>query len=161
MVMRYDREECYEKGEQYQAFIQEELRHHGIIIYNYTTKEEQYNIGENKFGLEIKFDDKVFTYDKKGRLYIETHEKAYIRDGEYAPSGILRRDNTWLYGVGNYNFFYIFSKPYLRRLYRSGISGFSNVSWIHWPKPTLTSKGFCIPLEKADIIAAKIINFKN
>ena len=151
MAMNYDqyRQNCTEKGIEYQDFICEHLHQEGIVLQNMQSKQYQYK-KENLLGLEIKFDDRMA---ETGRIYIETHEKAQPRTGDYAQSGINRQD-CWLFGIGNYKVFFIFDKKVLRRIKKH------NPSWLYWPhKDKETSKGFCIPLSKAREIAAKTIDF--
>ena len=88
-----------------------------------------------------------------GRLYIETAENAQPRSGDYASAGIYRDDNSWMYGIGNYEVFYIFDKKGLQRLNKA------NPRWLFHPQPTPTSQGFCIPIEKAEKIAMRIITW--
>ena len=143
------RKECMQKGIEYQDFICERLHQQGIVLQNMQSKKYQYK-RENLLGLEIKFDDIM---NNTKRIYIETAEKAQPREGDYVPAGIYRDDESWLYGIGNYETFYIFDKKGLQRLDKA------NPAWLFRPEPTPTSKGFCIPLEKAKEIAMKIILF--
>jgi len=65
-------QENYEKGLEYQDFIVEILAEkYGLIIPNYSSKKYQYDVGENKQGIEIKFDDRL---KETGNLYIEIAE---------------------------------------------------------------------------------------
>jgi hypothetical protein len=66
-------------------------------------------------GLEIKWDDKFAT---TGNLFIETAEKKTADQPTWTPSGIDRDDNAWLYGIGNYAEFFLFSKRTLREVAR-------------------------------------------
>lgn len=149
--MNYEkyRNDCTEAGIEYQDFICEQLHKHGIVLQNMQSKKYQYK-RENLLGLEIKLDRRL---SETGRIYIETHEKAKPRPGKYALSGI-NRDDCWLYGIGNYEIFFIFGKKVLRRLKDK------KPPWLYWPhKDKETSRGFCIPLEKAEQIAEKVIKF--
>ncbi len=147
------RQICIGKGIEYQDFICEQLHLRGIVLQNMQSKAYQYK-RENLLGLEIKFDDKIFTYSETGRLYIETAEKAIPREGNYAKAGIYREDESWIYGIGNYEMFYIFGKKWLQRLDKA------NPEWLFRPHPKPTSKGFCIPLEKAKEFALNVIYFE-
>jgi len=103
--------EMLEKGLEYQDFVMERLIEElGISLTQYSSKKFQYNVGENKQGIELKFDDR---YKKTGNLYIETAEKSNANNTRFISSGIYRNDNTWLYLIGNYEIIFIFSKKYL------------------------------------------------
>lgn len=150
--MNYDkyRQGCMEKGIEFQDFICEQLHLKGIVLQNMQSKKYQYK-KENLLGLEIKFDDIM---SKTERVYIETAEKAQPRSGEYVKAGIYREDESWMYGIGDYIIFYIFDKKGLQRLDKA------DPPWLFRPKPTPTSKGFCVPVDKATQIAMKIIRFQ-
>jgi len=133
----------------YQDFICEELHRRGIVLQNMTSKQYQFK-RENLLGLEIKLDKRMV---ETGRVYIETAEKAHEDNAAYVLSGIYRNDNSWLYGIGDYTIFYIFSKNTLKRLDQH------NPKWLYRPAPTGTSKGFCIPIDRAEKLADRIIRF--
>lgn len=77
------------------------------------TRDEQNNVGENYFGLEIKL-DKMFRTTR--RLYIELRERSRVQYN-YTDAGIFRRDNSFLYAVGDREILYVFSKNSLRLFY--------------------------------------------
>lgn len=149
--MNYDnyRQECMQKGIEFQDFICEQLHFQGIVLQNMQSKVYQYK-KENLLGLEIKFDDVM---NKTQRIYIETAEKAQPRSGDYVEAGIYRKDKSWMFGIGNYTVFYIFDKKGLQRLDKA------NPAWLYRPVPSDTSKGFCIPINKAERLAMKVIHF--
>jgi len=104
-------EHCNEKGLQYQDFVMDVLiKEIGISLSNYSSKKYQYNVGENKQGIEIKYDDK---HKETGNIYIEVAEKTNKNNPNYVDSGIMRSDNTWLYLIGDYSTIYVFSKKQL------------------------------------------------
>lgn len=128
-----------EKGLEYQDFITDIfLSEIGISISTYSSRKYQFSIGENKQGIEIKFDDR---YKDTGNLYIEIAEKSNPDNYQYVPSGIYRNDNTWLYVIGNYEEVFIFSKKQLLMLNEKNI--FRQVQ-------TPTSIGFLIPNNEAE-----------
>lgn len=136
-------------GLEYQDFIMERLHLIGTILQPYSSKAGQRR-GENMYGMEIKFDRKFKT---TGNLCIEVCEKAKDRPGDYVPSGICRSDNTWLYGIGDYQIFWIFAKSTLRtaNARRSALMlrGYE----------TPTSKGFLIPTAFAEKCYARKVSF--
>lgn len=111
------RAEKMESGARFQDHVVERLcRRRGLLIAQFTSRDYQYTKGESLTGVEIKFDDK---YAQTGNLWIEVGEKAMPRAGDYAPAGILRGDNTWLYVIGNYQTLFAFAKRNLVLLHES------------------------------------------
>lgn len=109
------REGCTDDADEFQDFVVDTiLAHLKIPICVYSSKKYQYNKGESANGVEIKFDRKLA---ETGNLYIETAEKAQPRSGDYAPSGIFRSDNTWLWIQGNREVLFIVPKKILLLLY--------------------------------------------
>jgi len=138
-------QEKLKEGLHYQDFVVEQLYNIGLPIISYASKEYQNLIGENKAGIEIKRDGK---FKETGNIYIEIAEKSNPQNLNFISSGIYRNDNTWLYLIGDETKIYIFSKKHLviyrtKRLFRE--------------VETPTSKGFLIPVDKAEKLAIKII----
>lgn len=131
-------------GEEYEDFIAEKLWGYGIPIIGFKSRKFQIDRGENLLGLEIKFDRKM---NETGNIYIETHEKSHPDNPDYTDSGIYRNDNSWLYGIGNYDKFFIFSKKYLQRIIENSTNNGC------YEKKTPTSRGVVILIEKARIWA--------
>jgi len=116
-----------------------------IGIVNFQTKEYQYKFGENMQGIEFKL-DKVF--QTTGNLWIETAERNDPKI-PYSSSGIFRKDNSWLYCIGNYDVLYIFQTNILIGICRSE----------RYPiieNNVMTSKGFLLPKHEADKYGKKI-----
>lgn len=138
-----------EAGLEFQDFVMTKLIEHlGINLTQYSSKKYQFTVGENKQGIEIKFDDK---YETTGNLYIEIAEKSNKNNLNFVDSGIYREDNTWLYIIGNYCVLYIFSKKYLVYLHKKKI--FREVE-------IPTSKGFLIDKKNAEKYTLKIMRVK-
>jgi len=116
----------------------------GVPLSTYQSKEWQKK-GENRQGIEIKFDDK---FEETGNLYIETAEKTHPDNAVFIPSGIRRADNAWLYIIGNYKTLYIFGKSFLSQLWRTG----------KYPEVgNATSRGFLLNQEAAEKYCIKKI----
>jgi hypothetical protein len=132
------RQNMTEAGLVYQDFVSDLLdRVIGLRVAVYGSKFYQYQKGESRTGVEIKFDQK---YADTGNLYIETDEKAIPRHGDYARSGIWRGDNTKLFVIGNYEEIFVFPLHRLQSLCRSG----------HYREVrTPTSIGFLLPAADA------------
>lgn len=142
-----------EESLMYQDFIADELLTQlGWCINLYTSKQYQYNKGESRAGVEIKYDKKMAT---TGNLYIETHER-HSTDKKFVTSGINRQDNTTFYLIGDNNVAYIFVKAQLKYL----CDNFEkyNLKQVE----TDTSKGVLIPisfLEKHKLYVVKKLKF--
>lgn len=107
----------------------------GLAVVQYASRLYQLQVGESRTGVEIKHDEK---YATTGNLWIEMAEKAVPRPGPYAPSGINRGDNTWLYVIGNYDIIFGFPKRFLQALAESG-------RYAKRENRTKTSEGFLLP----------------
>lgn len=137
------------EGAAFQDFIMERSARIGMILNAYCSKEGQ-RLGENLMGMEIKRDGR---YRETQNLYIEVAEKARPRSGDYAPSGIMRSDNSWLYGIGDELQFWIFAISLLRHFY-------SRRSEMKFRDAEIeTSRGFLIPTNKATQFCARRIDF--
>ena len=144
----YYREQLKE-GQEFQDFVAHELWHRlGIALVNYQSQKYQQGFGENESGWEIKYDKKRAT---TGNLYIEVAEKAHPDNPNYVPSGIYRKDNTWMYCIGDYMVLYVFSKKWLVRAHRA--------KRYREPPETPTSRGFLIPEAEAREAAVIVVRF--
>lgn len=111
------RHEKSESGTRYQDFVVELLWiRRGLPIMQFASREYQIRKGESLTGVEIKNDEK---YAETGNLWIEVGEKAMPRDGDFAPAGILRGDNSWLYVIGDYRTVFVFAKRNLVLLHEA------------------------------------------
>ena len=137
--------ERHQRSLEFQDFVMKQLALHGIFISFYCSQKYQYEEGESLAGIEIKFDD---MFSKTGNLYIEYEEKSHPNNKNYVPSGIERKDNSWLWVQGNYEVLYIFAKKDLKR-YKTELK----VRHIVTP----TSKGYLLPAFMSDEYAAHII----
>lgn len=104
-----------EEGLKYQDFICDEFRkmNPARIIMPYCSRAYQYQHGESASGYEIKYDGRMAS---TGNIWIEVAEKssAYVRN--WTDSGIMRKDNSVYYLIGDYKKAYIFSKHQLQHL---------------------------------------------
>src|ERR1022692_1926948 len=85
----------------------------GLAVIPYSSRLYQQTVGESKTRCEIKHDK---NYARTGNLYVETAEKAVPRPGPYAPSGIYRDDNSWLWIIGDYDLLFYVQKTVLKLL---------------------------------------------
>ena len=138
------------KGTEYQDFLTEYLYKIGLPLFTYTSKKWQTKKGENKLGVEIKFDDK---HKETGNLYIEIQERTETYYN-YVPSGIFRNDNTWIYIQGNYDIAYVFFKKHLKSFYKT--TGINRIKEIQ----EKTSKGFLLYPKEIQQISGYTLNIK-
>ena len=139
----------FNRGIEYQEHIADIL---GLV--NYHTTEEQYDIGENRLGLEIKYDSRCT--DMK-HLWIETAEKSNWRNEKWIPSGIHRDDNSWLYAQGNWQKIWIFLKTDLLEIEKNN----SFERWVFPRGEKATGTGFVLKIVVVDGLAKRIIDIQN
>ena len=139
--------EQLEKGLEYQDYVAEQLYSIGLPLFNYSSRKFQIEYGENKLGVEIKYDMK---FETTRNLWIEISEKSNPSNNQYCLSGIYRKDNSWLYIIGNYKEIYIFPKVFLQKLHRAN-------KYRIIENNTKTSRGFLLPRNDAEKYAAKIL----
>ena len=141
-----------ERGLQFQDYVTDIIASELCInLASYSSKKYQLK-GENKQGIEIKFDDR---HKDTGNLYIEIAEKSNPANLQFVPSGIYRDDNSWLYVIGDYQQLFIFGKKTLVNIHKNGSDKtFKAVG-------NETSKGFLIPEDKIEVYALKILETKD
>jgi hypothetical protein len=125
-------------GAEFLDFVVISLYRHGLILQPFTSRLYQYAKGESLQGWEVKLDNR---FTETGRLSIEIAEKTQANNSSWAPSGIYRNDNTWLYIQGNYEYLYLFSKQWLIKLHKSKR---------YKEDATTTVKKFYLPIADAD-----------
>lgn len=127
-------------GLEFQDVITKALYQRGIVVIGYSSRRFQNDEGENMLGAEIKRDDMFRT---TGNLYLEAEEKTHPDNSRYIASGIFRKDNSWLFVIGDEKTVYIFSTKYLRILARQK-------GWPFIENKTKTSRGYLMPLGDAE-----------
>ena len=140
-------EKKLEEGLVFQDVVTAALYRRGIVVVGYASRRFQVERGENMLGAEIKRDG---NFRQTGNLYLETAEKAHPNNPAYAPSGIMRGDNSWLYVIGDEKTIYVFSTKYLRMLdgrYRE--------------VTTATSIGRLMPVAEADKYCIRRIDLQS
>ncbi len=116
-------------------------------VTTYSSRHYQTTVGEGPAGVAIKHDE---MYEQTGNLWIEVAEKARPRAGDYAPSGVFRDDNSWLYIIGNYDIVFVFAKVALQGLARS--QRFRILE-----NKTRTSQGFLLSDDVARRLAVRVL----
>jgi hypothetical protein len=149
-----------EIGHEFQDFVVEKLaKQLGISISIFQSKKYQFTEGETLQGVEIKYDSRSTgdcTYKEctpTGNVGIEVSEKSNKNNLNWIPSGIYRRDNTWLYIVGNYQNIWIFGKKDLILLHEK------NIYNVCQTLPTI--KTMLLPISEADKLCLKKLIFTN
>jgi hypothetical protein len=141
-------QKMYAEGTEYQNFVLEVLKkEYGWLITPHNTREEQFTIGENSAGFEVKYDKK---FRATGNLWIECQERRTIYV-PYSPAGIFRDDNAWLFIMGDYKTLYIFSKKQLRVECEKRRKIINHMD---------TSVGFLLPIKEADHLILHIIDIQ-
>lgn len=137
---KYDDNEKLEPALEYQDFVVDLFfRKFGLTIMSYASMLYQNTKGETKCGWEIKGD---WQFRKTGNFYIEYAEKRKENNKLWVKSGIMRRDNSWLYLIGDYDDIYIFSKRQLIEEYKKCYGRVQKT----------TSKGFLLPVNSPLLI---------
>lgn len=142
MDLNYQKQ--FEEGLEFQDFVTDKLLDNGLVLNCYGSKKYQNEKGESKTGIEVKFDKRSC---HTNNLYIEYAEKKKTSK-TFIPSGIERRDNTWLYCIGDYDTLYLIPKKTLKEL-----RTMSKLKHVETP----TSRGYLLPCDQANVIAALII----
>ena len=141
--------EQLQRGLEYQDFVIDQLCRHGIFIGSYSSRKYQNEKGESASGIEIKYDSRM---KKTGNVFIEVMEKSDASIQNFTQSGIFRKDNTWLYLIGDYDEAYLFSKFQLQKVYLSNVEAKKNGKPL-WEgvafKEIATSRGFVYNVEVA------------
>jgi hypothetical protein len=147
-------------GQEFQDFIVEHFaKELGISISIFQSKKYQYNVGESLQGVEIKYDARstgdctYYECNATGNVAIEIAEKTKASNKDFCASGIYRRDNTWLYVVGNYDCAWVFAKSTLILLHNSKTK-------IYKINEMKTLRSMLLPIADADKFCAKKLIFK-
>ena len=138
----------FEEALEYQDWVCDQLRKTtpALIIGPYSSKKYQNKKGESFSGIEIKHDKRLAGNDNDVKpthnLYFEIAEKAHPSNPNFVDSGIYRKDNGWLFLIGNYEEIFLFCTKQLCTLWEYQ-------KWHKQYKVTerhlLTSTGFTIP----------------
>ncbi len=118
----------------------------------FLTPDGQYNKGENEKGIEIKND---MMYKKTGNLYFEYAEKSKGENYLFVNSGILKKDNSKYFLIGDYDKFWIFRKKRLVEIYhekKEEVKNNSNSKSLRGIRFVQidTSKGYIFPIIEAE-----------
>lgn len=139
-----------EQGHQFEVYIDQLFKNHGVDLGFFHAKDEQYRKGESAKGVEVKFDN---LWEKYGNLYIEYQEKVSKSSNTWVNSGIMKEDNTIFYLIGTRRKFWILRKQGLLALFESWKrdSGRRNQF-----KVKDTSKGFVMSTALADTMTVPL-----
>lgn len=134
--------EYYEKklqeGLMFQDYCAVEFSKIGLPVTSFSSKEYQYNKGENLQGYEFKNDQQFRQTDN---LWIEVSERTNV-GRPYVDSGIFRCDNTRFYVIGDYQGVFLIQKKVLQKMAEK-----KRYKLLENGKKT--SKGFLLPVADA------------
>lgn len=159
------RSSTYEDGAEFLEFATREiLRAKQLRITAYMSQRYQYGVGESHQGVEFKLCN---VFPSSGRLSIEVFERSRCTPTlGWSPSGILRRDNTWLYVIGNRTMLFAFAAKTLVNMYaESGIHAEQTWCACHRTSGQLrgltgTVSRFFVPLDVAYTQCAFVLDFR-
>lgn len=138
-------------GMEYQDRVCILLARYNIILQNINSKRFQYSVGENLQGFEIKQDKSSL---KSGRYSIEIAEKRNSENSKWIDSGIFRNDNSFVYIQGNEEFFHMFSKDFLIKMFKT-----KKYKIDEWPKDKPTVRKWYLYFEDANKYCIKKFSF--
>ena len=147
MGMRFDYYTRLKEGEEFEKYWCEVIKRK--ICLNLTrvcSRENQTkNLCDTQEGFEFKYDKKMV---ETGNLWIEVAQKMEPSDSEedYMPSSLKRKDNSWMYCIGDYTILFFIPKRTLLNAYESG-------KWEVIENNTKTSKGFLISKLQAQMFS--------
>ena len=136
-----------EKGREFEDYVSECLWGLGLAVMTYGSMRYQRK-GESLNGIEIKYEGK---FRETKRLYIECRQEKK----DWEVSGIFKRDNTWLWVMGDYKGFYIFTKVDLQMMHGSE-DGLWQTEIFNEANTTNTS-GYLLPVEVADYMCVDYV----
>lgn len=148
-------EDDIRQGEEYQDFIQHELAKRGMTFLCNTSRKYQWQEGESFGGLEIKYDRLMY---KTGNVFIETEAESKDKT-HFIEGGIYKKDNAWLFLIGDYKEAFLFSKYQLQKMWETQKDVYVNSGYII-PKEQSYSKGFLITrkmLENSSFVLNRFI----
>jgi hypothetical protein len=130
------------EAKDFEDFVFDTMLHEKrLVAGGYKSRHYQVLHGESLTGVEVK-NDKLFR--EYGNLFIEFAEKCH-ENAEEKPAGIYHESDPWLFAIGDYSTLWVFATSTLRNLHDAGQCQ---------TRETATSRGFLLPLEKADRHAA-------
>lgn len=105
------------EAEKFEAFVYDWFQENkNFSISHYHTKEEQFEKGENRQGVEIKNDQRL---KETGNIFISVKREYSWQDYE---SGIMKKykgqPQSWLYVIGCKELFFVFSTKHLIEYYQ-------------------------------------------
>ena len=138
-----------ERGREFEDYASERLWGLGLAVMMYGSRRYQ-DKGESLNGIEIKYEG---VFRRTNRLYIECRQE---KSGGWELSGAFRRDNTWLWVIGDYAGFYLFTKVDLQMMHGSD-DGLWQTEIFDEANTTNTS-GYFLPREVADYMCVDYVS---
>lgn len=142
-----------EDSHRFEVYAEWVFRQYGIDIGLFYGRQQQYEVGETRAGIEIKHDKKS---QETGNYYFEYMERLTAQ-GSWVESGLLKKDNTRYYFYGVIGDYLILPKDRLMDYYRRIVlendppAGCRKAEALRG-----TSKGFLLPRTEAVKISLPI-----
>ena len=134
------------EAQEFEHFASDAMAHDLCILpVVYNSKHFQATYGESLTGIEFKLDKK---FKDTEHLYNESAE-SFHESCTKKPSGIYHESSPWLFVIGDFHTFWIFATVCLQR---------QHVYGKYRCVETATSEGFLLPVNVANVIAAKKID---
>ncbi len=140
--------------QEFEAYICRALYEFGIAV-QHVGDHLTYIGCDNLLGLDIVYD---LNMKKNGGVYIETHTKPFPEFPFFAGSVLHRNNGAWLYGIGDYDRFYIFGKRTLSGCIKTLDKYFPDLVCVKRCQ-TPTSRGIFLTFDQADTMAEKTFHF--
>ena len=108
-------EQKFKRGITFESYLSDWFqKEKGISLSTYHAEKEQ-QIGENRQGIEIKNDQ---LYKETGNLFISVKREYPGYNGSLTIDwGAFKKDNTWLYVIGDKSKHWVFLRKTLQRYY--------------------------------------------
>ena len=138
-----------ERGREFEDYVSERLWGLGLAVMMYGSRKYQ-DKGESLNGVEIKYEG---VFRRTRRLYIECRQE---KGNGWELSGAFRRDNTWLWVIGDYEGFYLFTKVDLQMMH-----GSDDGLWqteIFDEANTRNTSGYFLPIEVANYMCVDYVS---
>jgi len=158
MIRMYENDGIESDGRnqrEFESFICEMLHENGIVVQPICDRPPGHRCG-NLLGIDIIYDPLM---EQRGGVYIETHVMEPPPLPILIRSTFFRDTDAWLYGIGDYDQFFIFGKKILQGIVSVATKYFDDL--IHLERhETPTGRGILLPLDQAERLADRIFRFK-
>lgn len=147
---REDYYECLHEAQEFEQFWCEVIEHKlHLKLTRIRAKQNQSRfLCDTKEGFEFKHNRGIEKY--KG-VFIEVRQKMDKDDPDFMPSSIGKKDNAWMYCIGDFNNLYFVPKKIL-------IGEYESQKYEIKPNKDGTALGFRLPLDRLEEISVLKLN---